>query len=116
MSRERNDRGQFTETVTLADVLVVFDDVDGPVVTSGDVADRTGCSRDTARRKLGQLHDRGLVESRETAGRVVYWRTTEGKPAPVNPDDPIFSERPTFASGRSDLSKSVDELLYGSDV
>lgn len=113
MSQDRNDRGRFTERVSLADVLSVFDRVDGPVVTSGDVAEATGCSRDSARRKLADLADRGQLESRKTAGRVVYWRTEDAGPAPVDPDDPLFTDRPTFGSGREDLSTSVDELLYG---
>lgn len=113
MSRERDDRGQFTETVTLADVLGVFDAVDGPVVTSGDVADHTGCSRDTARRKLERLEAQHAVDSRETAGRVVYWRIDEATPSPVDPSDPIFTDPPTFESGRDDLSSSVDDILYG---
>lgn len=113
MSQDRNDRGRFTERVSLADVLSVFDRVDGPVVTSGDVAEATGCSRDSARRKLAQLEERGQAESRKTAGRVVYWRVDDEGPSPVDPDDPIFADRPTFASGCGDLSTSVDELLYG---
>ncbi len=113
MSQDRNDRGRFTETVTLADVLGVFDRVEGPVVTSGDVAEETGCSRDSARRKLVQLEEQERVASRKTAGRVVYWRRDAGEPRPVDPDDPIFTDRPTFSSGRGDLSTSVDELLYG---
>lgn len=102
MSRNRDDAGQFTEEVGLADVLAVFDEVDGPVVTTGDVADATGCSSDSARRK--------------TAGRIVYWRLDATDSNPVNPDDPIFTDRPTFDSGEGNLSERVDELLYGNEV
>lgn len=116
MSQDRNEHGQFSETTTLEDVLAVFDAVDGPVVTTGDVAERTGCSRDTARRKLDRLHDQGRVGRRKTAGRVVYWRTDDTPPTPVTPDDPIFTDRPTFASGQRDLSARVDDLLYGRDT
>lgn len=115
MSRERNDAGQFVETVTLADVLGVFERVEGPVVTTGDVADHLDCSREAARQKLERLTEQGTLDSRKTAGRVVYWRTDAADPDPVNPDDPIFTDRPTFASGRSDLSESVDDVLYGTD-
>lgn len=111
MSRERDDSGQFTSTVTLEDALSVFDAVEGPVVTSGDVAEYTGCSRDSARRKLEQLHEQGVVGRRKTAGRVVYWRY-ETEPTAVDPSDP-FWETETFASGTSDTSESVDEILYG---
>lgn len=114
MSREeRSDAGRFTETVTPDEVLGVFDAVDGPVVTSGDVAERLGCSRETARRKLRTLEDRGHVASRETAGRVVWW-LVEGREGDrgIDPDDPFWDLEPG-ASGESDVSERVDELLYG---
>jgi hypothetical protein len=113
MSRNRNDAGRFTQEVSLADVLGVFDEVEGPVVTTGDVAEATGCSSDSARRKLGRLYDQGRLGRRKTAGRMVYWRLNAADPTPVNPDDPIFTDRPTFRSGDENLSERVDELLYG---
>lgn len=109
---DRNDHGQFSATVTLDDVMAVFDTVDGPVVTSGDIAERTGCSRDTARRKLDRLYEQGRVGRRTSAGRVLYWRRTPEEPNPVNPTDPLFTDFPTFASGRGRLSERADELLY----
>lgn len=102
--------GQLTDEVTLADVLEVFDDVEGPVVTSGDVA-ATDCSADTARGKLRQLLNQGQLDRRTTAGRVVYCRLDD-TPTPVDPEDPIFTDRPSFASGTEHLSGRVDEFLY----
>jgi hypothetical protein len=113
MSKNRDEQGQFTEEVTLSDVLAVFETVQGPVVTSGDVASATGCSNDSARRKLETLHQRGSLGRRKTAGRVVYWQHDIADPNPVNPDDPIFTDRPSICSGKADLSQQVDELLYG---
>lgn len=110
---ERNDDGQFSETVSLEDVLAVFEQVEGPVVTSGDVATLTGCSRDTARRKLSKLYDEGRVGRRRTSGRVLYWRRDSMSPNPVNVEDPFFTDFPTHASGTENLSSRVDELLYG---
>lgn len=112
----RDDGGRFAATVTLDDVLAVFDAVDGPVVTSGDVAEETGCSRDSARRKLEQLHEQGRIGRRKSAGRVLYWRRTGTQPNPVNRDDPFFTDFPTFASGRENLSERVDGLLYGKET
>jgi DNA-binding GntR family transcriptional regulator len=80
MVRERGEHGEFVETVTLGDVLGVFDHIDGPVVTSADVADEFDLSRDAARRKLGKLYDQGRLQRRKTAGRVVWW-------VPVEPTD-----------------------------
>lgn len=79
MPREHGESGEFVETITLADVLGVFDAVDGPVVLSADVADTLDCSRETARRKLETLHDRGELERRKVARRVIYWEAESGR-------------------------------------
>ena len=50
---------------------------------------------------------------RKTAGRVVYWLLDAADPTPVDPADPIFTNRPPFSSGEEDLSEKVDEVLYG---
>lgn len=113
MSKHRDEEGKFTEEVTLADVVAVFDTVPGPVVTSGDVASETGCSNDSARRKLEALYQRGSLGRRKTAGRVVYWKLDAADPTPVNPEDPIFTDRPSVSAGDSALSQRVDDLLYG---
>jgi predicted ArsR family transcriptional regulator len=80
MGRKRSDGGEYVDSFGLGAVLDVFDRVDGPVVTSGDVADELGCSRETARRKLAELHEQGSVERRTTAGRVVWWLADPGAP------------------------------------
>ena len=77
MPREHGERGEFVETVMLKDVLETFDHVRGPVILSADVADRLGCSRETARRKLSELYDRGDVDRRKVSRRVIYWRADE---------------------------------------
>lgn len=113
MSREREESGRYSETVTLDAVLDVFESVDGPVVTSGDVADALECSRETARRKLRELDERGRVASRKTAGRVVWWIVDDaGSARGVHPDDAFWDFEPG-ASGESDVSENVDDVLYG---
>lgn len=110
---EREDTGRYTEVVTLDDVVGVFEAVAGPVVTSGDVAEALGCSRETARRKLRALEEGGRVAGRKTAGRVVWWRTPERPSVQgIDPDDPFWEFEPG-ASGESDVSENVDEVLYG---
>jgi|APHM01.1.fsa_nt_gi hypothetical protein len=74
MPREHGDEGEFVETVTLDDVRRVFDDTRGPVVLSADVAAECECSRETARRKLQELHDLGELSRRKVSNRMVYWR------------------------------------------
>lgn len=112
MSRERGDSGRFTETVTLEDVLAVFDSVAGPVVTSADVAESLDCSNETARRRLRTLEERGAVASRRTAGRVFWWIVESRAASEVNPDDPFWDLDPG-ASGERGVSESVDDVLYG---
>lgn len=113
MSRDRGDAGRYTETVTPEEVLGVFESVEGPVVTSGDVADALDCSRETARRKLRTLEERELVASRKTAGRVVWWLVDDPEPARgIDPDDPFWEFEPG-SSGESDVSERIDEVLYG---
>lgn len=111
MSREREESGRYTETVTERDVLGVFAAVRGPVVTSGDVADELDCSRETARRKLRALESDGRVASRKTAGRVVWWRVDDGDTGSVDPEDAFWDLRPG-ASGERDVSENVDRVLY----
>ena len=79
MPREHGDGGEYVETVTLDDVRAVFDDVRGPVVLSADVSDALGCSRETARRKLATLYERGTVDRRKVSRRVVYWLVDDGR-------------------------------------
>lgn len=115
MSRDREDSGRYTESVAPADVLGVFETVNGPVVTSGDVAEELGCSRETARRKLRTLEERGRLASRKTAGRVVWWLVNSDETVRgVDPDDPFWTIEPD-ASGESDVSENVDEHLYGAE-
>ncbi len=112
MSSDR-DEGRFTERISLEDVLGVFDHVKGPVVTSSDVADRLDCSGETARRKLRELAETGRVESRKTAGRVVWWRTdAETTAAEIDPDDSFWDADPVSGDDVVDES-DVDDLLYG---
>lgn len=73
MAQKRSKTGEWVETASLDDVMGVFDRVEGPVVTSADVADTLDISRDSARRKLGTLYKEGRVDRRKTAGRVVWW-------------------------------------------
>lgn len=112
MSREREDSGRYTEVVTVEAVRDVFEEVNGPVVTSSDVAERLDCSRETARRKLSTLEAQNRVASRKTAGRVVWWLVEPaGQSAEIDPADPLWELEPA-ASGETTVSETVDEVLY----
>lgn len=110
--RDRED-GRFTESVSIEDVLGVFNQVRGPVVTSGDVADYLDCSRETARRKLRELEEMHRVASRKTAGRVVWWLAdTENAKAKINPADPFWGTEP-HTGDESVSEDDIDDFLYG---
>jgi hypothetical protein len=112
---EREDTGRYVETVTIDDVFAVFETVEGPVVTSGDVAEALDCSRETARRKLRTLEEQGRVAGRKTAGRIVWWVVDEQEPARSVDSDDSFWEFEPGASGESDVSENVDRILYGEE-
>lgn len=69
--------GKFTEKYSLADVLDVFGEVRGPVVTTSDIAEHVGCSRELARQKLKTLYEKGEVDRRKTGRIKVWWLTDE---------------------------------------
>jgi hypothetical protein len=125
MPREQGESGEFVETLAPEDVLDVFDAVDGPVILSADVADHFGVTRETARRKLKQLADRGELDRRKVSRRVVYWRAgdtdtesgrTRGESAPATSPDPSPGPTPsTSATPHADAEESdrIGDALDG---
>ena len=114
MPKERGDGGEFIEKVTEENVLDVFKKVRGPVITSSDVAESLGCSTETARRKLKSLSERGKVNQRSTAGRVVWWRIDDNEEkTKIDSDDPLLAGEPFASGGPSDVAANVDDHLYG---
>lgn len=105
--RERDDTGQFRETVTLEAVLEVFDEVRGPVITSSDVAEALECTTEAARQKLTRLYDRGEVDKRKT-GRTTVWWHTGGEP--ITPD-----ERAGSLSDAEELNEEIEDTLEAVD-
>ena len=119
MPRERTDAGTFAETVTLADVLGVFDEVRGPVITSSDVADALDCTTEAARQKLTRLYDRGEVDKRKTGRTVVYWRSgtaplvdgaESGREPGVTPPADPADRRPTPDASDATRPEGADEI------
>ena len=102
MARERTETGEFVETVTLDRVVSAIRAVDGPVVTTRDVADRLDCTTEAARQKLVQLTEQGRVDRRKVGGRAVVWWLTESEDDPdeFDPDDPLFTDTVTFGESR----------------
>lgn len=75
MSRQHGDGSSFEEAIPVESVLDVFNDVEGPVVLSADIAEYFDCSTGTARRKLEQLHEEGHLDRRKVSQRIIYWRS-----------------------------------------
>jgi biotin operon repressor len=76
--------------VTAEDVLEVFREREdaGEPLTAPEVADRLGCSRRTALKRLHALADSGEVVSKKVGGRSLVWwiPDTDGeKTAPAAP-------------------------------
>lgn len=107
MPRERGDKGQYVETVDQRDVLDVLDAVNGPVVTSADIADQLGVSTETGRRKLQSAESDGALSSRKTAGRVVYWRP-DRQDGSVTDDMDVFE---AWSHGRSEVERAASHAV-----
>lgn len=109
--RDREDN-QFTGGVSIEDVLGVFNQVKGPVVTSSDVADYLDCSRETARRKLREFEEMHRVASRKTTECVGWWLTdTKNTEAKIDPTDPFWGVEP-HTGDESVSEDDIDGILY----
>jgi hypothetical protein len=114
--RERSDSGTFVETVSLEDVLGVFDAVRGPVITSSDVADQLDCTTESARQKLRRLYDRGEVDKRKTGRVVVWWHTGGTPPTPAERTTADADQSPTNPDAvDGEVRGSVDTSLADDD-
>jgi len=122
MGRKRDERGKFTEEVSLENVVEILDDEE-PVKTAKEVGEELGCSSETARQKLLELRDNGVVTRKKVgAGAVVWWLVDESRsleePQEIDPDDPFFGGGAIFSSEESidedDIDEDdIDEILYG---
>lgn len=77
-------------------VLAVFDRRDRPdePLTAPEVADRIGCARRTAHKKLTQLTDEGELETKKVGARGrVWWRPREPSAQPSSHTGPRVDQR-----------------------
>ena len=112
MSRKRTESGEYAETDTIDRVRRVFSSVDGPAVTTADIAAELGVTAEAARRKLNELHSRGMLGKQKTAGRNIYWLQAESEANEVNQDDPVWEADPI--TGDETVSEAdIDDVLYG---
>lgn len=116
----RNDRGEYSPTVTDEEILAFIARENRPIQTAQSVGDQFGIDRSQAYRRLQNLADDGVLERSKVGGRaVVWWLSTESERASdtmicdVNPDDPMFN-RETFETGEpTTTSENIDDILYG---
>lgn len=115
MARDRTETGEFVETITPDRVVDAIREVDSPIVTTRDIADILGCTTEAARQKLVKLSDQGRVDRRKVGGRAVVWWLTESEhvTTEIDPDDPLFSGEPLFASDDPIDETEIDDVVYG---
>ena len=112
---DRDEGGKYTVTVSDEEILAAIDHARTPVVTAVDLEAVLPIGRGAVRERLLDLLDQGRVVRKTVGSRaVVWWRTIQGEyDAPdgeAYEDDPVF-DLPTFASGASDVSATVDEYV-----
>jgi hypothetical protein len=71
--REWNESGEYTELYPPEEVYELIKDYPNQVVTTADISDELGCTRDSARTKLKELRFDRKIKKRDTGGRVQLW-------------------------------------------
>ncbi|WP_435079701.1 DeoR family transcriptional regulator [Halococcus sp. AFM35] len=108
--KDRAETGEYVETTTTTEVLTAMRDTDGPVVTVGDVSEAVGCSRETARRNLTQLHEDGTIRRRKIgASAVIWWVSDHGKMEAISRrhDDDYYAQNPGWSEDLPDLEEGA---------
>jgi predicted ArsR family transcriptional regulator len=114
MARDRTESGEFIETITLERVVDAIHEVEGPIVTTRDIADILECTTEAARQKLITLTEQGRVDRRKVGGRaVVWWLTeTERTTSEIRENDPLFAGGSIYASDDPIDATKIDDILY----
>jgi predicted nucleotidyltransferase len=117
--RERNEQGQYVETVTRERVLDSLRE-GGHVMTAVEVGDDLGCTPEAVNRKLSELFKDGEVNRKEVgAHAVVWWLPDDETTTPDELADQAHERAAeAFAQRAQDaLGDSIHELvLFGSTV
>lgn len=98
MTTDRDNAGQYQQQMTRDDILQVFEDVEGPAIMTSDLASHLECTPETARKRLQRLDDLGVLESRTTGGRNLYWRKQDDStwfepiPGDIKESDQFFPD------------------------
>lgn len=73
---QRDDSGEYAPRVSDNEILKVFDRADAPFLTSGEVADDLPISRSAVNHRLNGMHEKNLVDRKQTGARSVGWWAT----------------------------------------
>lgn len=64
---------QGKRTVTDHEIVDAIREVDAPFITSRELAEQFGMTRQWAHNRLQQLHDAGEIERKKSGERAVIW-------------------------------------------
>lgn len=104
MPREFDESGQFKKTTTHKDILNIFDNIEEVVTVTSEIADKAGCGRETARKRLTDLYEDGQIDRRKHGRMIVWWK--------VPPEE--AEKRPERRLQR--LSRELDEAIIVGDT
>ena len=76
---ETVDRNEFVSLTEAEKSLMVFVDVEGPVVGYIDIAELQDLSIQEAKDRLWVLQEQEYVKARDMGGTAIYWLTEEGE-------------------------------------
>lgn len=114
--RERSSTGEYVETISPSRVLDAVMSHSDPTVSAREVAEMLDCSTDAARKKLTQLHERGVVARKKVGGRAVVWWLTEEDAVdqtirPGRDSEDIIDDLDTFLDDREEpTTPSVNDV------
>lgn len=83
---------RFEEEYTHEVIMRAVRESPTPVAITGMVADFAGCSRQTARRKLGEMHDEGLLHRFDAGAAVLWWPAEDDDDPEVRTDGGLHHE------------------------
>jgi predicted ArsR family transcriptional regulator len=111
MGRDRNERGRYADRIPPEWVLELFENREDQArpLTASDIMDELGCSRRTAHNKLGELVDRGDLETRKVGAKGRVWWVPM-----IDTDE---EETPDFRAGFGALAGSdfAEQVATASD-
>jgi hypothetical protein len=110
MAPDFDDEGNYGRQFTVEAVREAFETIDEPVIITSDVAEQLGCSGETARKRLNDLYDAGVVNKRTFGQQTVWWQlppeTAEERSglrarriSQENPDQPIVFGEIVYYNG-----------------